>query len=152
MILGRLFEGFLKAGVVVVATSNFAPDDLYMNWPSTNRFLPFIDLIKERLDILELASPTDYRQARLSRMQVYHTPLNTDAHHAIDLAFAELTEGARIETESLTVKAERSTCRNRHAVWLISNLKICASKHWVQRTTLPSAINFIRWFSAAYRK
>ncbi len=104
MMLGRLFEGFLKAGVVVVATSNFAPDNLYMNGLQRYRFLPFIDLIKERLDILELASPTDYRQARLSRMQVYHTPLNTDTHHALDLAFAELTGGARIETESLTVK------------------------------------------------
>ena len=82
MILGRLFEEFLEAGIVVIATSNFAPDDLYMNGLQRSRFLPFIDLIKERLDLLELASPTDYRQARLSRMQVYHSPLNADAHHA----------------------------------------------------------------------
>lgn len=104
MMLGRLFEGFLDAGVVVIATSNFAPDDLYMNGLQRDRFLPFIDLIKARLDVLELSSPTDYRQARLSRMQVYHTPLGQTSDHALDLAFADLTEGALVESETLSVK------------------------------------------------
>jgi cell division protein ZapE len=104
MMLGRLFEGFFDAGVVVVATSNFAPDALYMNGLQRDRFLPFIELIKEQLNILELSSPTDYRQARLSRMQVYHTPLGDGSDHALDLAFANLTEGARIEEGSLSVK------------------------------------------------
>ena len=104
MILGRLFEGFFDAEVVVVATSNFAPDDLYMNGLQRERFLPFIELIKDKLDILELSSPTDYRQARLSRMQVYHTPLGEAARHALDLAFQELTEGALIAAETLKVK------------------------------------------------
>ncbi len=104
MMLGRLFEGFFDAGVVVVATSNFAPDDLYMNGLQRDRFLPFIDLIKQKLDIHELSSPTDYRQARLSRMQVYHTPLGDEADHALDLAFGELTDGARVGDETLTVK------------------------------------------------
>lgn len=107
MMLGRLFEGLLANGVVVVATSNFAPDDLYMNGLQRDRFLPFIDMIKQRLDVLELASPTDYRQARLSRMQVYHTPIDADSHHALDLAFAELTEGARVESDVLEVKGRR---------------------------------------------
>ena len=107
MILGRLFEEFLEAGIVVIATSNFAPDDLYMNGLQRSRFLPFIDLIKERLDLLELASPTDYRQARLSRMQVYHSPLNADTHHALDLAFAKLTDGAQTEMEALIVKGRK---------------------------------------------
>lgn len=104
MMLGRLFEGFFDAGVVVVATSNFAPDDLYMNGLQRDRFLPFIDMIKEKLDVLELSSPTDYRQARLSRMQVYHTPLGADSDHALELAFNDLTEGARVEEEVLSVK------------------------------------------------
>ncbi|MBC8451791.1 MAG: cell division protein ZapE [Rhodospirillaceae bacterium] len=104
MMLGRLFEGFFDAGVVIVATSNFAADDLYMNGLQRDRFLPFIDLIKERLNILELSSPTDYRQARLSRMQVYHMPLDDGSDHALDLAFRDLTEGARIEEEALSVK------------------------------------------------
>ena len=104
MMLGRLFEGFFDAGVVVVATSNFAPDDLYMNGLQRDRFLPFIDLLKQKLDVLELSSPTDYRQARLSRMQVYHTPLGDEADCALDLAFGELTDGARVGDEMLTVK------------------------------------------------
>ena len=104
MMLGRLFEGFFDAGVVVVATSNFAPNDLYMNGLQRDRFLPFIDLIKQKLDIHELSSPTDYRQARLSRMQVYHTPLGDKSDHALDIAFGELTDGARIDDETLTVK------------------------------------------------
>ena len=104
MMLGRLFEGFFDAGVVVVATSNFAPDDLYMNGLQRDRFLPFIDLLKQKVDILELSSPTDYRQARLSRMQVYHTPLGDEADCALDLAFGELTDGARVGDEALTVK------------------------------------------------
>ena len=104
MMLGRLFEGFFDAGVVVVATSNFAPNDLYMNGLQRDRFLPFIDLIKQKLDIHELSSPTDYRQARLSRMQVYHTPLGDKSDHALDLAFGELTDGARVGDETLTVK------------------------------------------------
>ena len=104
MMLGRLFEGFFDAGVVVVATSNFAPDDLYMNGLQRDRFLPFIDLLKQKVDILELSSPTDYRQARLSRMQVYHTPLGDEADRALDLAFGELTDGARVGDETLTVK------------------------------------------------
>ena len=104
MMLGRLFEGFFDAGVVFVATSNFAPDDLYMNGLQRDRFLPFIDLIKQKLEILELSSPIDYRQARLSRMQVYHTPLGDEADQALDLAFGELTDGARVGDETLTVK------------------------------------------------
>ena len=104
MMLSRLFEGFFDAGVVVVATSNFAPDDLYMNGLQRERFLPFIDLIKEQLNIVELSSPTDYRQARLSRMQVYHTPLSDKSIHALNLAFANLTEGARIEEGRLSVR------------------------------------------------
>ena len=104
MMLGRLFEGFFDSGVIVVATSNFAPDDLYMNGLQRDRFLPFIDLIKDNLNIFELSSPIDYRQARLSRMQVYHTPLGEASEHALNSAFGELTEGARIAEETLTVK------------------------------------------------
>ena len=103
MMLGRLFEGFFEAGVVVVATSNFEPDELYKNGLQRDRFLPFIKLIKDKIDIFELSSPTDYRQARLSRMKVYHTPLGEAADDALDLAFGELTDGAQILEETLIV-------------------------------------------------
>ena len=64
MILGRLFEALFDRGVVVVATSNPAPDDLYKGKPGRDAFLPFIALIKDRLDVLELDAARDYRRDR----------------------------------------------------------------------------------------
>ncbi|MDP6390860.1 MAG: cell division protein ZapE [Alphaproteobacteria bacterium] len=104
MILGRLFEALFEHGVVVVATSNLAPDELYEGGLQRELFLPFIDMIKDRLDVLELASPTDYRRAHIHDVEVYHTPLGAEASAALDAAFAELTAGARAVAEELAVK------------------------------------------------
>lgn len=104
MILGRLFTALFEQGVVVVATSNFAPDDLYNGGLQRARFLPFIDLLKQRLDCLELASPTDYRLARLKAMKVYHAPLGPTAARMLQQVFADLTAGADIAADEITVK------------------------------------------------
>ena len=94
MILGRLFETLFAAGVVVVSTSNWPPDRLYEGGLQRERFLPFIELVKQRLDVLELDSGVDYRLQRLKDIAVYHAPLGPRAEAALDKAFAELTEGA----------------------------------------------------------
>ena len=65
MLVGRLFERLFERGVVVVTTSNRAPDELYKDGLNRNLFLPFIALIKERLEVHELASATDHRLDRL---------------------------------------------------------------------------------------
>jgi cell division protein ZapE len=102
MILGRLFTALFAAGVVVVATSNIAPDDLYKDGLNRALFLPFIVLIKERLEVVELGARTDYRLEKLKRAPVYYAPIGPKADAALDAAFRALTghdtgEPARIE-------------------------------------------------------
>ena len=107
MILSRLFEALFARGVVVVATSNFAPDALYKDGLNRELFLPFIDLIKQKLDVLHLASPTDYRHERLMGMQVYLSPLGPEATAALEQDYAALTEGAVSVAEEIEVMGRK---------------------------------------------
>ena len=102
MILSRLFTALFAAGVVVVATSNVAPDELYKDGLNRALFLPFIAVIKERLDVIKLNARTDYRLEKLKRAPVYYTPLSPKTDASLDAAFLTLTghergEPARIE-------------------------------------------------------
>jgi len=92
MILGRLFEALFEAGLVVVATSNTSPDELYAGGLQRDRFEPFIALIKEKIDLLVLDGGTDYRLARIAGRPVYHTPLGKKSTAALDQAFRDLTD------------------------------------------------------------
>jgi cell division protein ZapE len=94
MLLGRLFAALFDAGVVVVATSNVAPDDLYAGGLQRDRFVPFIDLIKQHLDLLALDGETDYRRWRIRDLAVYLTPLGPCSTRALGQAFARLTDDA----------------------------------------------------------
>jgi cell division protein ZapE len=107
MILGRLFEGLFNAGVVVVATSNWPPDRLYENGLNRQRFLPFIALLKERMAVLELDGPVDYRLERLRDLPAYHYPLGPVASRALDGIFRALAEGAPVEFIDLEVGSRR---------------------------------------------
>jgi cell division protein ZapE len=103
MILGRLFAALFAAGVVVVATSNRAPDRLYEGGLQRERFLPFIALLKERLDIIELDGPRDYRLARFKGRRVYFTPPDAKSAHALAQAFGDLTDNAPPARDTVTV-------------------------------------------------
>lgn len=103
MILGRLFERLFADGVVIAATSNRTPDDLYKNGLNRQLFLPFIALLKEKLDIVPLDGPRDYRLERLMAAPVYYWPLGPAADESMDGAWARLTFGAQPQAVTLDV-------------------------------------------------
>ncbi len=103
MILGRLFQALFDRSVVVVATSNMKPDDLFRGQPGRDAFLPFIALIKQRLDVLVLDSARDFRRARLRGLPTWHVPADVRAERALDAAFAELTGRAEAKPMRLQV-------------------------------------------------
>lgn len=92
MVVGRLFEKLFAAGVVVVTTSNRVPEDLYKNGLNREVFLPFIAMLRDRLQVVELESPNDYRQHRLQGAQVYFHPAGTARGH-IQKVWDDLTGG-----------------------------------------------------------
>jgi len=90
MILGRLFEALFARGVVVVATSNTAPDELYRDGLQRERFLPFIAILKERLEVIVLDGGRDWRRDRIVGMRTWWSPADARADAALAAAFAEL--------------------------------------------------------------
>ena len=115
MILGRLFEKLFAAGVVVVATSNRPPDALYKNGLQRDRFLPFIVLLKKRMEIVPLAGKKDYRLASLRALQtVYFTPPGRKADRFLQESFARLTHDAKPESCALTLPGRNLTVPRMH--------------------------------------
>jgi cell division protein ZapE len=91
MILSRLFTALFEAGVVVVATSNVAPDDLYRNGLNRALFLPFVERLKARCEIWSLDGEQDYRLTHLSAADIYHVPADKLARTALDGLFQNLS-------------------------------------------------------------
>ena len=109
MILGRLFQALFDRSVVVVATSNTAPDDLFKGQPGRDAFLPFIALIKQRLDVLVLDAGRDFRRRSLIGRRMWHVPPDARADAALDAAFADLTGGAPARPDRLVVMGRTLT-------------------------------------------
>jgi cell division protein ZapE len=91
-IMSRLFAGLIVAGVTVVTTSNRHPDDLYKDGLNRQLFLPFIALVKDRLDIITLDGPTDYRRDRLGSAKIWLVPNGPEATAALSETFFRMTD------------------------------------------------------------
>lgn len=103
MILGRLFTQLFARGVVLVATSNVAPDNLYEGGLNRALFLPFIALLKEHTEVFRLGARTDYRRERYDTREVWHVPADTEAKAALDESWRVLTGGSSAKPETLVV-------------------------------------------------
>jgi cell division protein ZapE len=91
-IMSRLFTGLIAAGVTVVTTSNRHPGDLYKDGLNRQLFLPFIELVKDSLDIIGLNGPTDYRRDRLGDAQTWLVPNGPEATKSLSETFFRLTD------------------------------------------------------------
>ena len=113
MILGRLFDALFAAEVVLVATSNVRPSELYKDGLNRQLFVPFIDLIVANTDIVELRAAKDFRLAKLSGKPLYFRPADARARAEMDRLWAELTSGHAgapidIEVKGRTLRVPRA--------------------------------------------
>ncbi len=104
MILYRLLDKLFENGVQFVMTSNYDPDTLYPDGLHRDRMLPAIELIKSKLDVINVDAGIDYRQRTLAQVEVYHTPLGAAADKALRDAFARL---AAVPDESPILHIEK---------------------------------------------
>jgi cell division protein ZapE len=111
MILHRLLDALFTAGVGFVTTSNFHPDGLYPDGLHRDRILPAIELLKQRLEVINVDNGTDYRQRTLAHIELYHCPLGASADAAMQAAFEQLAEMADqdpvMQIESRQIAARR---------------------------------------------
>ena len=141
MIVGRLFEKLFEAGVVIVTTSNRIPKDLYKDGLNRQLFLPFIDLISEKLVVKEIVSDTDYRQNRLKNEETYFTPISPDTRAQMDAIWQDLTLG---QAKEFTITHKGVHCDPAfHAGLGGLRFLICADKTWGRGIIWPIVNNCV---------
>lgn len=106
MLLARLFTGLFERGVTVVATSNVAPDALYKHGLNRSFFLPFIELVKSRMVVLELDSATDYRMEKLINGNVYMVGPNSGAR--FEALWRDMIEGLPVAAAEIEVAGRKA--------------------------------------------
>ena len=108
MILGRLFEALFARGVILVATGNRPPEDLYKHGLNRELFLPFIGMLKEKLEIVAVKGPNDYRLDRLRGHSTWFSPVNAETEGQFDAFWAEMLEGAEETGATLEVQGRKT--------------------------------------------
>ena len=127
MILGRLFEALFEQGIVIVTTSNRHPNDLYKDGLQRERFLPFIDMLNEKMTVLQLDSDIDYRLQRLREMDAYLSPANDQASEKLQRDFHALSIGIEPQKRDLNVNGRIITIEKAaEGVGLTSFPEMCA--------------------------
>jgi len=107
MILGRLFARLFEHGVVVVATSNVAPAELYRDGLNRALFLPFIAMIEQHMEVFQLTARIDFRLEKLAGRSVWHVPADDAAAASLDQAWRRLVGSASGMPQELSVKGRK---------------------------------------------
>ena len=109
MILGRLFEALFEEGVTLVSTSNRPPEDLYKDGINRQLFTPFIDLLREKMDVVSVKGTTDYRLDRLRGAEVYLTPADPAHRQTFDRLWTDLLDGSAETGAAIEVLGRKLT-------------------------------------------
>ena len=119
MILGRLLEGLFAEGVVLVATSNYAPSELYPQGQNRSSFLPTIALIERELTVLNVDGGEDYRLRTLSPADVFYVPADAANEARLSKLFAQMNAGARAQAGSVAILGRQRAFKGRteQAIW-----------------------------------
>ena len=139
MILGRLLEALLARGVVLLTTSNYAPDDLYPHGLQRQNFLPAIALLKRELKVLHLNSESDYRMLQMERDPLFMWSNDAKNEEQMRSLFNRLTAGVHAEANSVQVRQIRIPVKqsSREAVWF--DFKVLCGGHYDQSDYLDLA-------------
>ena len=129
MLLSRLFTALFDYGVAIVVTTNWPPDSLYEGGLQRERFLPFIALVKERMDIVHLDSDTDYREKAVQNLETYLYPLNAQTKAKADRFFHLLSKGAPDHEETVRVKGRDIKVRAAGGVARFTFQQLCEQPH-----------------------